>query len=209
MPEVDEHSLGPTDPPIVVVLSGPSGVGKDAVLDGLREHGYPVAVPATMTTRDPRPGEVDGVHHVFVTHEQFKTHIAEGELLEHAEVYSGHYYGVPRSQVRKALASGNHVLIRVDVQGAKSLRETLPDALFVFLVPGDRADLEKHLRARGADDEAAIQDRLAAIEREYDEIENFQHVIENIEGHLDATVEALATLIRARAEAPGRQPIEV
>ena len=86
MPEVDEHSLGPTDPPIVVVLSGPSGVGKDAVLDGLREHGYPVAVPATMTTRDPRPGEVDGVHHVFVTHEQFKTHIAEevssGEITQ-------------------------------------------------------------------------------------------------------------------------------
>jgi guanylate kinase len=209
MPKVDEHSLGSTNPPIVVVLSGPSGVGKDAVLNGLREHGYPVAVPATMTTRAPRPGEVDGVHHVFVTHEQFQIHLAEGELLEHAEVYSGHYYGVPRSQVRKALASGNHVLIRVDVQGAKSLRNTLPGALFVILIPNDRANLEAHLRSRGSDDEAAIQDRLAAIEREYDEIDNFQHVIENIEGHLDATVDALATLIRTRAETAGREPIEV
>jgi guanylate kinase len=209
MPKVDEHSLGPTNPPIVVVLSGPSGVGKDAVLKGLREHGYPVAVPATMTTRAPRPGEVDGVHHVFVTHEQFQTHLAEGELLEHAEVYSGHYYGVPRSQVRKALASGNHVLIRVDVQGAKSLRNTLPGALFVILIPNARANLEAHLRSRGSDDEAAIRDRLAAVEREYDEIDNFQHVIENIEGHLDATVDALATLIRTRAETAGREPIEV
>jgi guanylate kinase len=209
MPVVDEHLLGPTDPPIVVVLSGPSGVGKDALLDRIRELGYPVTVPVTMTTRERRPGEVDGVDYHFVTREQFKVHVATGELLEHAEVYSGHFYGVPRAQLRKALNSGNHVLMRVDVQGAKFLRRTVPDAQFVFLIPSDRANLEKHLRSRKSEDEAKIQERLAAVEREYGEIENFQHVIENIEGHLDSTVEALATLIRTRAETPGRQPIEI
>ena len=209
MPEVDPYDLGPAKPPIVVVISGPSGVGKDAVLDRMRELGYPIAVPVTMTTRAPRPGEVDGVDYVFVTAEQFREHIAAGELLEHAEVYSGNYYGLPRAQLRAALATGNHVLMRVDVQGAKSLRETIPDALFVFLIPSNRSLLEKHLRDRGTDDEAAIQDRLAAIEREYDEIEQFQHVIQNVEGDLDDAVHALAILIRGYAQTAGRQPIEV
>ena len=209
MPEIDEHDLGPTTPPIVLVLSGPSGVGKDAVLSRMRESGYPITVPVTMTTRAPRPGEVDGVDYVFVTREQFQAHLADGELLEHAEVYGGNSYGVPRSQLRKALNSSRHVLIQVDVQGAKSLRNTLPDAQFVFLIPSDRANLEAHLRSRGSEDEAAIQERLAAIEREYDEIEQFQHVIRNVEGDLDDAVHALAILIRGYADTAGRQPIEV
>jgi guanylate kinase len=209
MPETDELYLGPTNPPIVVVLSGPSGAGKDAVLNSMIEAGYPVTVPVTMTTRAPRPGEVDGVHHVFVTREQFQAHLADGELLEHAEVYGGNFYGVPRSSVRTAAASGKHIIIRVDVQGAKSLRKTLPDAQFVFLMPSDRTNLEKHLRSRGSEDEAAIQERLAAIEREYDEIEQFQHVIRNVEGDLAAAVQLLVILIRGVAGTAGRQPIEV
>ena len=209
MPETDELYLGPTTPPIIVVLSGPSGVGKDSVLNRMIEAGYPVTVPVTMTTRAPRPGEVDGVHHVFVTHEQFQAHLADGELLEHAEVYGGNFYGVPRSSVRAAAASGKHIIIRVDVQGAKSLRETLPDAQFVFLMPSDRANLEQHLRSRGVDDEAAIQERLAAIDREYDEIEQFQHIIRNVEGDLDDAVQALVILIRGVAGMAGRQPIDV
>jgi guanylate kinase len=204
MPKIDELDLGPTTPPIIVVLSGPSGVGKDAVLNRMIEAGYPVTVPVTMTTRDPRPGEIDGVDHVFVTHEQFQTHLADGDLLEHAEVYGGNFYGVPRSSVRTAAASGKHIVIRVDVQGAKSLRKTLPDAQFVFLMPSDRTNLEAHLRSRGSEDETAIQERLAAIEREYDEIEQFQHVIRNVEGDLDDAVQSLAILIRGVAGTAGR-----
>lgn len=209
MPAIEDRDLGPTNPPIIVVLSGPSGVGKDAVLNRMIEAGYPVTVPATMTTRPPRPGEVDGVHHVFVSHEQFQAHIADGELLEHAEVYGGNFYGVPRSSVRKAVATGKHIIIRVDVQGAKSLRKTLPDAQFVFLMPSDRSNLEAHLRSRGVDDEAAIQERLDAIDREYDEIEQFQHVIRNVEGDLDDAVQALVILIRGVAGTAGRQPLDI
>lgn len=209
MPEADELYLGPTTPPLVVVLSGPSGVGKDAVLNRMIELGYPVTVPVTMTTRAPRPGEVDGVHHIFVTHEQFQAHLAEGELLEHAEVYGGNFYGVPRSSVRVAADSDKHIIIRVDVQGAKSLRNTLPDAEFVFLIPSKRENLEAHLRSRGSEDEAAIQERLAAIEREYDEIEQFRHVIQNVEGDLDDAVHALASLIRGFAGTAGRLPLDI
>jgi guanylate kinase len=209
MADATPIDLGPTKPPLVVVLSGPSGVGKDAVIDRMRKLGYPIAVPVTMTTRAPRPREADGVDYVFVTPGQFREHIANGDMLEFAEVYSGNYYGLPRAQLRRALETGCHVVVRVDVQGARSLRKTLPGALFVFLIPGDRADLERHLRARGSDDEAAIQDRLAAIDREYREIEHFQHVIRNVDGRLDDTVRELASVIRDVATATGREPIEV
>jgi guanylate kinase len=203
-----EQPLGPTDPPLIIVLSGPSGVGKDAVIQRMIELGHPIAIPATMTTRPPRAGEVDGVHHLFVGLDEFERQVAAGELLEHALVY-GNRYGVPRSQVRAAMETGSHVVIRVDVQGAASLRATLPEALSIFLVPDDRANLETHLRLRGSEDEDALRARLAQVERELEEARHFDHVIENIEGDLDATVRALAVVIRAEAEREGREAVEV
>jgi guanylate kinase len=204
----EDGPLGSTDPPLIVVLSGPSGVGKDAVLQRMLELGYPIAIPATMTTRPRRRGERDGVHHVFVDEPAFRRHVFEGELLEHAEVY-GNHYGVPRSQVRAAMATGNHVIIRVDVQGAASLRETLPDALSIFLAPDDLVNLEAHLRARGSEDEAALATRLAEVQRELEEARHFTHVVENVEGDLDATVAAVAAIIRDEASREDRSPIEV
>ncbi len=204
----DEQPLGTTDPPLIVVLSGPSGVGKDAVIQRMIEQGLPVVMPVTMTTRPPRDGEQDGVHYVFVDLEEFERQVAAGELLEHAVVYENRY-GVPRSQVRAAVATGNHALIRVDVQGAASLRETLPEAMSIFLVPDDLAHLEAHLRARGSEDEEALRVRLAKVEEELREAELFTHVIENVEGDLDATVRAVAAVIRAEADREGREAIEV
>ena len=200
--------LGSTEPPLIVVLSGPSGVGKDAVLQRMLQREYPIAIPATMTTRDRRRGEVDGVHHVFVSPARFEREVEAGELLEHAIVY-GNRYGVPRSQVRAAMDTGNHVMIRVDVQGAASLRETLPEALSIFLVPDDLAHLEAHLRARGSEDEAALRGRLEMVERELREARHFTHTIENVEGDLDATVDAVAAVIRAEADRPHRESIVV
>src|SRR5688572_19296634 len=104
-------------PPLVVVVSGPSGVGKDALLARIRERTDAFAVPVTMTTRAPRDGEVQGRDYIFVTHDEFANALAVGELLEHAEVY-GNSYGVPRSQLRGALGAGRDVIMRVDVQGA-------------------------------------------------------------------------------------------
>src|SRR5690606_38468901 len=119
-------------PPLVVVLTGPSGVGKDAVVNRAQERGFPIVRPATITTRPPRDGEQEGVHHYFVSREEFLRNVQKGELLEHAEVY-GNLYGVPRKSVRAALESGMHVVVRVDVQGAESLRSVLRDALFISL----------------------------------------------------------------------------
>jgi guanylate kinase len=204
----EDLSLGATDPPLIVVLSGPSGVGKDAVLQRMLELDLPIAIPATMTTRSPRTGEVHGVHHVFASLEEFERQAAAGELLEHALVYQNRY-GVPRSQVRAAMETGNHVLIRVDVQGAASLRETLPEALSIFLVPDDLEHLEAHLRGRGSEDEDALRVRLETVERELKEAQHFTHVIENIEGDLDATVRAVAAAIRAEADRADREAIEV
>ena len=208
MSVADEQPLGPTDPPLIVVLSGPSGVGKDAVLQRMLELGWPIAIPATMTTRPRRRGERHGVHHVFVDLEEFERQLEAGELLEHALVYENRY-GVPRSQVRAAMDTGNHVLIRVDVQGAASLRETVPEALSIFLVPDDLAHLEAHLRARGSEDDDALEVRLAKVEEELREAEFFDHVIENVEGDLDATVRAVGAAIRAEAERADREPVDV
>jgi guanylate kinase len=204
----DEQPLGTTDPPLIVVLSGPSGVGKDAVLQRMLELDYPIAIPATMTTRARRRGERHGVHHVFVDLDEFERQVQVGELLEHALVYENRY-GVPRSQVRAAMETGNHVLVRVDVQGAASLRDTLPEAMSIFLVPDDLAHLESHLRNRGSEDDNAVRVRLAKVEEELGEAEFFTHVIENIEGDLDATVRAVARVIRTEAEREGREVIDV
>ena len=195
-------------PPLIVLLSGPSGVGKDAVIERMLELDYPISIPATMITRPPREGEIDGVHHVFVRVKEFGLQVAAGELLEHALVY-GNWYGVPRSQVRSAIATGKHVMIRVDVQGAASLRNTLPDAPSVFLVPDDIANLEAHLRSRGSENEDEVQRRLFQVKQELSEAEHFDYVVENIEGDLDATVRAVASVISAEIERPDRVVIEV
>ncbi|MEX2372947.1 MAG: guanylate kinase, partial [Dehalococcoidia bacterium] len=161
-----------TDSPLVVVLTGPSGVGKDAVLDRAAERGFPVVRPPTMTTRAPRQGEEDGVHHHFATRDQFLAHVQAGELLEHAEVY-GNLYGVPRRSVRDALESGGHVVVRVDVQGAESLRRVLPDALFVSLEPTSMDALRAHLESRASETPEQIARRLAIAEDEVQRARQF------------------------------------
>ncbi|MSQ36181.1 MAG: guanylate kinase [Dehalococcoidia bacterium] len=194
---------GEPPPPLVVVLSGPSGVGKDAVLDRLRGR---FAVPVTMTTRAPRLGELNGRDYLFVDEAEFTRQLAAGELLEHARVYE-RSYGVPRAQLRAALASGHDVAMRVDVQGAATLRALLAEALFVFLVPDEPSRLEAHLRARGAEEGEALRLRLASAERELEERVHFDHVLVNVEGDLDGTVDGLLALVEAERARPGRQPV--
>jgi guanylate kinase len=194
--------------PLVVVLSGPSGVGKDAVVARMQERGFNVALPATMTTRPPREGEREGVNHLFVDAAGFDRAVGGGELLEHALVY-GNRYGVPRSQVRKHLERGADVIIRVDIQGAESLRQVLPGALFLFLVPDDPAHLEAHLRERDAESDEQIALRLAEAASETDRARAFATIVENIEGDLDATVDRVAALMAAERERAGREPVDV
>lgn len=204
----DDATRSASDAPLVVVLTGPSGVGKDALVDRLAERGVPVERPATMTTRAPRPGETEGVHHYFVDRPEFERHLRDGELLEHAEVY-GNLYGVPRQSVRRALASGNHVVIRVDVQGAESLLAVLPGALFVSLEPESVDTLRAHLEARATEPEDVIARRLAIATAEIARARAFCTPLTNVEGDLDATVAAFTALIAREQARPGRLPVAV
>ena len=198
--------------PLVVVLSGPSGAGKDSVLraalqrDALRGEGR-LATVVTAKTRPPRPGEEHGVHQLFLSEQEFEALRARGGFLEHATVY-GHRSGVPRDQVERLLAAGKSVVIRTDVQGARTLRAKIPQALLVFLTVPAVADLEARIRARSADDEAAIQQRLAIAEAEMAEAARFDHVIVNAQDGLDAAVdELLAVIAQERARAGREAPV--
>lgn len=194
-------------PPLVIIVSGPSGAGKDAVLARVRERGGDFGVPVTMTTRAPRAGEVDGREYIFVTRDEFEQALAAGELLEHAEVY-GNLYGVPRSQLRAVLDSGRDVIMRVDVQGVVTLRGLLPGALFIFIAPPSLDVIEARLRARG-DDPATFPPRLAAAARELDAAPTFDHVVINDDGDLEAAVERVLAIVAAERARPGRITVVV
>lgn len=152
----------------------------------------------TATTRAPRPGEKDGVNHHFVKVEDFINLIAQDDLLEWAQVY-GNYYGVPKQQVRSALGAGKHVIMRVDVQGAKRLRELVPEALMIFIQPPSLAVLEKHLRDRGVDTEEEMTKRLAAAGDEMRQTGLFDYAVTNEENDLDSTVQKVVDIISEEA----------
>jgi guanylate kinase len=183
-------------PPLLIVLSGPSGVGKDATMARMKERGIPLHYTVTATTRPPRPSEVNGKDYYFVSVAEFQRLIEQGELLEWALVY-GDYKGIPREQVRQALAEGKDVILRIDVQGAATVRKLAPDALLIFLAPPSMVDLAARLRQRRTESEQALQRRLEAARREMDALPLFDYVVVNYQGCLDETVDAILTILRA------------
>ena len=191
-------------PPLLLVISGPSGVGKDSVLARLAEKGLPFRRVPTVTTRRRRPGERDGIDYRFLKDEEYDRLLAGDGLLEHAEVY-GLRYGVPKAPVRRALASGEDVVVRVDVQGAATLRRLLPEAVLVFLAPASLEELEERLRRRRTEGEAVLRRRLETARREMEQQGLFHHVVVNADGRLEETVERLADIIKAEKRRPGRQ----
>ena len=187
--------------PLLVVLSGPSGAGKDAVLDELEHRGHRFHRVVTATTRPPRDSERDGVDYHFVADAAFEEMIASGGLLEYALVY-GKHYGVPRKQVLDALAEGLDVYVRTDVQGAATIKRLMPQAVRVFISPASLDEIEARLRARNSDDDERIQRRLRTARDEMARSVEFEHVIVNAPGALAATVDRLEAILadeRARA----------
>jgi guanylate kinase len=187
--------------PLLVVLSGPSGAGKDAVLDEMARRGHHFHRVITCTTRPPRAGEREGVDYHFVGDAEFDRLIEAGGLLEHAVVY-GHRSGVPRRQVVEKLREGLDVYVRTDVQGAASIKQLAPGAVLVFIAPTSLGDIEQRIRARGADDEATVQRRLATARDEMARRREFDYVIENEPGRLDATVDRLVEILDAERLRP-------
>ena len=182
------------------VLSGPSGVGKDAVLSIMREmDGLNCRFAVTATTRPIRRGERDGVDYIFFTEDRFRALIESDGLLEWALVY-GNYYGVPKRQVTDALERGENMLLKIDVQGAATVRRMFPDAVLIFLAPPDAAALERRLRARATESEPDLQRKLTAARAELRQAERFDRRITNEEGEPRKAAEQVAAIVMGIGE---------
>lgn len=182
--------------PMLVVISGPSGVGKDSVIQRMKERKLPFHFVVTATTRRQRAGERQGVDYFFVSHDEFAEMIEQGELLEYAIVYND-YKGIPKKQVHQALASGKDVVMRVDVQGAATVRELSPDAVLIFLTTQSEAELERRLHARKTETPEGLKLRIATARQELKRITEFDYVVVNRENKLDDTVDTILAIITA------------
>lgn len=185
--------------PLLVVLSGPSGVGKDSALMRMRELGFPFHFVVTATSRAIRQGEIDGYDYHFVTPQRFGEMIAQEELLEWAEVY-GHYKGIPKAEVRTAFRSGRDVILRIDVQGVRKIKSIAPEAVFVFLAPGSQDELRRRLLLRRSEAPEEMERRLALAQQEMDQIGLFDYVVVNSEDRLDEAVGQIRSIIVAEKQ---------
>jgi guanylate kinase len=194
--------------PLLVVISGPSGVGKDATIQRMRERGFPCCFVVTATTRPPRPDEVDGVDYHFVSDDVFQYMIARNELLEHALVY-GQYKGIPKAEVRAALTSGQDVVIRVDVQGAATVRQLAPQAVTIFLTAESEGALLERLRRRHTEGEEQLNCRIETARAELRRACEFKYRVVNRECALDDTVDRVLSIMDAERCRVDWQPVEL
>jgi len=162
----------------LLVISGPSGAGKSTVVSKAIEGRDDVCFSTSVTTRAPRPGEVDGREYFFVDFERFREMVERDELLEHAE-YVANRYGTPRSYVQKRLNEGMNVILDIEVQGARQVRKKMPEAILIFIAPPSMEELERRLRGRATDTESAIEGRLIRARQEYQEADFYDYLIVN------------------------------
>ena len=192
--------------PLLVVLTGPSGAGKDSTLQALKERtGF--ATPVNVTTRPRRPIEVEGVDYYFVSKPEFARMVSAGELLEHATVY-GQDKGVPKTPVRKLLEDGRDVILRTDIQGARYIESAVPGTLTIFIAPPSGEELERRLRERGGDTPGQVEVRLRTAREEMAAAKEFDYVVVNDDfDHCLDDIESIIATERARADrAPVRIP---
>lgn len=182
--------------PLLIVISGPSGVGKDSVVQRMMERGMPFHFVVTATTREKRKAEEHGKDYWFLSKDEFARMIEHNELIEYAIVY-GDYKGIPKAQVREALESGKDVVMRLDVQGAETVRKLAPEALLIFITCESEDELERRLRERKTETADSLSLRIATARKELQRIEAFDYVIVNHDFHLDDTVNKVRSIIEA------------
>ncbi len=180
--------------PLLFVLSGPSGVGKDAILNRLRIIGAPLHFTVTATTRPIRENERDGIDYIFLSRDSFEQMLAEDEFIEHAEVY-GNWYGVPKGQIQNALNTGSDVLIKTDVQGAASIKRLAPQVVLIFVVAPSMHELERRLKWRLTESDESLRRRLETARQEMEHADAFDYMIVN--DGLDDAVHQLNAIVTA------------
>ncbi len=182
--------------PLLIVISGPSGVGKDSVLNRMKERGLPFHFVVTATTRSIRPEEVNGHDYFFLTSDQFAHMIENNELLEYAIVYND-YKGIPKQQVRDALSTGMDVIMRIDVQGAATIRKLVPNAVLIFLTTESEEDMVYRLQNRRTETPEGLKLRIATARQELKRAHEFDYAVVNKQSHLDQTVDDISAIISA------------
>jgi guanylate kinase len=196
---VSQQNSGASQPQkqgLLFVLSAPSGTGKDSVINALKEQGADFYVVASVTTRSPRPGESEGNPYHFISEERFKQLIDEDELLEYANVH-GNWYGQPRKAIRENLKAGRDVLLKIDVQGAATVRSKVPQAIFIFLVPGSLDELAERLTQRDTETPEERARRLADARKEIEQRYRYDYLVVNRQNHLQEAVEQLRAIMLA------------
>ena len=191
-----EEMLTRHQQPLLIVISGPSGVGKDSVLQRMKGRNLPLHFVVTATSRPRREGELHGVDYFFVTPDEFKNMIARGELIEYALVYQD-YKGIPKEQVQQALGSGRDVIMRIDVQGAATIRQLYPEALLIFLSTRSEEELIERLKARQTETPESLELRLATARKEMEQIDLFDYYVINANQHLEEAVDTIISIIHA------------
>ena len=194
---IDNYSSPHLRPePLLIVISGPSGVGKDSVIKRMKTRHLPFHFIVTATTRPRREEEVHGVDYFFVSYDEFNEMIKNEELLEHAIVY-GDQKGIPKEQVRQALETGKDVVMRIDIQGAETIRQICPQALLIFLTTQNEAEMVERLKLRKTETKEGLKVRIATARQELKRIKEFDYVVINRDCHLDEAVEAILAIIKA------------
>ncbi len=186
----------PPPRPLVIVLSGPSGAGKDAVLTRIKESGYPLQYITTMTTRPQRAGEKNKLDYHFVSPEKFRELIKNEELLEWANVF-GNWYGVPKQAVKQALDEGQDIIVKIDIQGAATIKKIMPGAVFIFLMPPSIEELALRLKQRHSESSSDLALRLKTAEKEIKQLPLFDYAVVNKRGEIEMAVSQIKAIISA------------
>lgn len=191
-----------------MVVSGPSGAGKDTVLNRMKERGTDASFIVTVTTRSRRNYEIDGVNYHFVSEQQFNNLKENGDLLEFARVY-GNWYGVPREQVIETVNKGRDAIIKVDIQGAFTIKQNMPEACFVFVTPPEVEELPSRLRKRNTESADELELRLKSAGIELEGLQTFDYVVLNYEGEVDRAVDDILAIIKAEKLKTSRTSIHL
>lgn len=181
---------------ILLVVSGPSGVGKGTICGQLLQELQDIQFSISVTTRAPRPNEQDGVNYYFITEDEFQSMRAAGELLEWAEVF-GNYYGTPRKAVEKALDEGKDILLEIDIQGALQVKAAFPECVLVFVWPPSYQELERRIRQRGTETPESLSRRLRKAKLEMSHVVNYDYVVVNQPGQVAAAVKEIEAILIA------------